>query len=58
MRPYRPKLPEDGTAVEIEWSKTWYKGRVLRNELGLLLVHYDGYPASDDEWVQPSRVRE
>jgi len=25
--------------------------------LGLLLVHYDGYTAADNEWVPAERVR-
>jgi hypothetical protein len=57
LRPAGRKLPENGTKVEIEWDGTWYPGKVLRSELGLLLVHYNGYTAADEEWVPIDRVR-
>lgn len=57
LRPAGRKLPAEGTTVEIEWDKKWYPGKVVRSELGLLLVHYDGYTAADNEWVPPERVR-
>lgn len=56
MRAFKPATMAKGAKVEIEWNKTWYKGRVLKSELGLHLVHYDGYPA-DDEWVPTDRLR-
>lgn len=57
LRPHTPKSMAAGTPVEIEWRKKWYPGKVVRSELGLLLVHYDGYPAIDDEWLPMNRVR-
>lgn len=57
LRRYSPKSWAADTAVEIEWRGNWYPGRVVRSELGLLLVHYDGYPDTDDEWMPVSRVR-
>lgn len=57
LRPYRPKSWSPGTAVEIQWQGQWYPGSVVRSELGLLLVHYTGYPDTDDEWLPVSRVR-
>jgi Caspase domain/RNA binding activity-knot of a chromodomain len=57
LRPAERKILADGTTVEIEWGKTWYPGKVVRSELGLLLVHYDGYTAADNEWVPIERVR-
>jgi hypothetical protein len=57
LRPLNRKSVTDGTIVEIKWGKKWYPGKVIRSELGLLLVHYDGYTAADDEWVPIERVR-
>jgi len=57
LRPHTPKSMAAGTPVEIEWRKKWYPGHIVRSELGLLLVHYDGYPATDDEWLPMHRVR-
>jgi hypothetical protein len=57
LRPYQPKTLAPGTRVKIQWDGKWYPGNVVRGELGLLLVHYDGYPAADDEWMPPTRVR-
>lgn len=57
LRPHTPKSMAVGTPVNIEWRKKWYPGQVVRSELGLVLVHYDGYPAVDDEWMPLNRVR-
>lgn len=57
MRPFQPKAFAKGAKVRIEWDKTWYPGRVLRSDLGLHLVHYDGYPDADDEWVPSNRLK-
>jgi hypothetical protein len=57
LRPTDRNGYADGTRVEIQWGKKWYPGKVVRTELGLLLVHYDGYTAADDEWVPVTRLR-
>ena len=57
LRPYTPRALKPGTPVAIEWAKNWYPGRVLRSELGLQLVHYEGYDDIDDEWVSPDRLK-
>jgi hypothetical protein len=56
LRPRAQQAPAAEAAVEVEWSGKRYAGRVIKTELGLLLVHYDGYPAADDEWVPGNRV--
>lgn len=56
-RAYKPKLFSGGTVVEVEWDGTWYKAKVMQNRLGLHLVHYEGFPASDDEYVPRKRIR-
>lgn len=57
LRPAGKKMFADGTKVEILWGKDWYAGKVVRTELGLLLVSYEGYTAADNEWVPVDRVR-
>jgi len=57
LRPYHPPTVPVGSSVRIEWEGKWYPGKVLRNELGLQLVHYNGYGDIDDEWVTPERLK-
>jgi hypothetical protein len=35
----------------------WYKAKVKQTRLGLHLVHYEGYPDADDEYVPRKRMR-
>ena len=56
-RPYAPKTRSAGDLVEAEWRGKWYPARVVKVDLGLHLVHYDGYPEGDDEWVTLERLR-
>jgi hypothetical protein len=48
---------EAGQRVQVEWNNTWYAGKILQTHRGLHLVHYDGYPSQDDEWVPLRRLR-
>lgn len=52
----RPK-PKVGTRLEIESEGQWYRGFVVDTDDQRLLVHYYGFPRSDDEWVEAKRVR-
>ena len=56
-RPFRPQTYPVGAKVQTEWRKKWYDARVLKVELGLHLVHYEGFSDGDDEWVKPARLR-
>lgn len=56
-RPYQPKTFAVGSAVQAEWRKRWYDARVLKVELGLHLVHYEGFSDTDNEWVRYERLR-
>jgi hypothetical protein len=56
LRARAQDAPEKGAAVDVEWNGKRYPGKLVKTELGLLLVHYDGYPAADDEWVPLKRV--
>jgi hypothetical protein len=57
VRPYKPDFLKNGTPIEIEWNKKWWPGSVVKNEMGLYLVRYDGYKEIDNEWVALTRVR-
>ncbi len=57
LRPYEPAMMEVGTRVQVQWNRQWFPGKVLQAEHGLHLVHYDGFPPADDEWVPLRRLR-
>ena len=56
-RSYRPRTFSVGDAVQAEWDKQWYDACVVKVKLGLHLVHYEGFPETDDEWVSLERLR-
>lgn len=43
--------------VEILWSGSWYKGRILEIRNNKFLVHYDGWGSLYDEWVTADKLR-
>ncbi len=47
-----------GAKVEVEWNQDFYPATIVKTSDKLWLVHYDGYAASWDEWVGPSRTRD
>jgi len=47
----------DPIQVSIQWGGSWYPGRVMKRDGGRMLVSYDGWSPSFDEWVGPERVR-
>jgi hypothetical protein len=55
MRPAVTKTVPLGTHGSVEWEGEHYPGWIIGAKLGLNHVHYGGYPASDDEWIAPSR---
>lgn len=57
VRKYEPRSLAAGAPVEIHWGKEWFPGEVIRCELGLVQVHYNGYPKADDEWVPFNRLK-
>jgi hypothetical protein len=57
-RAYRPKTWAVGKTVEAQWRARWYPARILKVDRGLHLVHYEGFPDTDDEWVVLERLRE
>lgn len=56
--PARPRPdPRVGGRVEVLDEDEWYPAQILDVRDGQLLVHYYGYPVSDDEWVTDERLR-
>ncbi len=43
--------------VEVLWGGDWWPATVLRTRGELARIRYEGYDASDDEWVGPRRIR-
>lgn len=50
-------LPGPGSQVKVEWNGSWYDARVQKREGNQWRVNYYGYPASSDEWVPLSRMK-
>lgn len=46
-----------GDKVRVAWSGGWYDATVLALGDGKYRIHYDGWDASWDEWVDASRIR-
>lgn len=46
-----------GDSVSIQWSASWWPGRVLAVDGERYRIRYDGYDASWDEWVTAERLR-
>jgi hypothetical protein len=46
-----------GERVEVEWKGKWYRAKSIGADGDQLLVHYNGFDSSTDEWVGPDRVR-
>lgn len=46
-----------GQSVSIEWSGTWYPGKIIEAKKDSWKIHYDGYGANYDEWVPAKRLK-
>ena len=57
IRPFASTTWPVGTEVQAKWNGHWFDGKVIKTELGLHLIHYDGSPASDDEWIGMEYLR-
>lgn len=47
----------EGQRVDIWWRERWQPGAVTKKADDRYQVHYDGFDASFDEWVDASRLR-
>ena len=43
--------------VEVLWGGQWWRATVLRARKGFKKIHYEGWGAEYDEWVEVARVR-
>lgn len=59
IRPFNPPHFAEGAAIEARspTDNKWYPAHVVRCWYGLTYVHYDGYPAEWNEWVNYDSVR-
>ena len=57
LRVRKAKVFKPGTRVEVKSEGEWYPATVLEIEDGVHKIHYDGYPATSDEWVASNRMR-
>jgi hypothetical protein len=46
-----------GDKLEVESRSVWYPAQIIAINGNKYKIHYDGYPASDDEWVEDYRMR-
>jgi hypothetical protein len=61
IRRAAPDVPlssgKTGQKVAIEWHGSWWDGQIIATRSGLFKVHYAGWGAEWDEWVEPARLR-
>ncbi|HEY8563325.1 MAG TPA: agenet domain-containing protein [Pyrinomonadaceae bacterium] len=46
-----------GDRLEVNYRSVWYSAVIIAAQVGKYKVHYEGYPDSDDAWVDASRMR-
>jgi hypothetical protein len=46
-----------GDKLEVNYRSFWYPAVIIAAQDGKYKVHYEGYPDSDDGWVDASRMR-
>jgi RNA binding activity-knot of a chromodomain/Agenet domain len=46
-----------GDAVSVKWGSTWWPAIVVATDSDRALIHYVGWDARWDEWVDASRIR-
>jgi CHAT domain-containing protein/Tfp pilus assembly protein PilF len=46
-----------GDRIEVQWQGDWYKAEVIEVKGTQYKIHYVGYAASWDEWIDKSRIR-
>jgi hypothetical protein len=48
---------QSGARVEVEWQGDWYPAVILETRGAQYKIHYVGYGAEWDEWVEAARLR-
>lgn len=56
-KPQSSAVYKTGEEVSIQWSGSWYKGKILEFNDGKYKVSYNGWGSLYDEWVLPVRLR-
>ncbi len=46
-----------GDKLEVNDRSFWYAAQIIAIQGGKYKIHFEGYPASDDKWVDESRMR-
>jgi len=46
-----------GQQVKVEWNGSWWDALIREQRDGIYLIHYVGFDASWDEWVDSSRIK-
>ena len=61
IRAAAPETPlakgRTGQRVSIEWHGSWWDGEIVATKNGFYKVHYTGWGAEWDEWVESDRLR-
>lgn len=53
----RPLVVTRTAQVEVLWGSKWWKAAIIGKRAGFTKIHYVGWSASYDEWVEDQRVR-
>jgi hypothetical protein len=48
---------QPGEKIMVFWQEDWYEAKVLRYKDGQYLVHFEGFPDSEDQWVTVDRMK-
>jgi len=46
-----------GQRIEVEWHGSWWAAEVIQTKHGFYKIHYSGWGAEWDEWVELPRMR-
>ncbi|MBF0460895.1 MAG: hypothetical protein HQL87_05810 [Magnetococcales bacterium] len=55
--PYRADAISVGDSAQVSWKGKWYPSKILEISGSRMLIHYDGFESSWDEWVSMDRVK-
>ncbi len=57
VKPSAVPAPRAGQPVEVEWRGSWWPAEVIEHRAGLTKIHYTGWGAEWDEWIEAPRLR-
>lgn len=47
----------EGERVKVFWNGDWFEAKILRYKDGRYLVHFEGFPDSNDMWVTIDKIK-